>query len=346
MSGYEPEVVVYGTGAIGATVGAWLLAAEIPTVFVARPDAARRLNEQGLKVYPQEGRVHTPAIPVVAVSNVSERSETPIIVLAVKNYDLEAAAQDIRTKVRPDIILVALQNGIENQAILPKYFQRVVYGVVLYNAWQDAPNVFGYARRGPILLGMAKHASTADRDRVVGLFSSAFECHAEERIEDAAKSKMLLNLLTTTLAVVGVGLRQVEDYDALGKTVLHVMYEGIQILRKSGVDEVRFELAPSWKKIWALKVLPDLIARQVLRRNLRTLPMTSMAQDAYQKRRHATELESLNGYFVKLAESIGFKAPYNSALYQIMKEWLAQSEIRPLHERDLWTRLRATASSK
>jgi ketopantoate reductase len=66
---------------------------------------------------------------------------------------------------------------------------------------------------------------------------------------------------------------------------------------------------------------------------------TGMGQDVYLAKRGATELESLNGHFLRLAEVIGFDARYNRALYDITKDWLAQPEIRPMHERELWAKL-------
>ena len=73
---------------------------------------------------------------------------------------------------------------------------------------------------------------------------------------------------------------------------------------------------------------------------MKDMHITSMGQDVYLTNRGATELESLNGYFVRLAESIGCDARYNKALYKITKDWLAQPGKRPMHERELWARLR------
>jgi 2-dehydropantoate 2-reductase len=262
-------------------------------------------------------------------------------VLAVKNYDLEAAARDIRAKVPGEPTVIALQNGVENQAILPKYFAHVVYGVVRYNAWRDAANEFGYERRGPILFGVIDPSLVADRDRAVRFLSAAFECRAEERIADAARCKMVLNLTNSISALVGFGLREIEDYDAFSRSVSRVMYEGMQILRKAGVREVPLDRGATWRNIKAARFLPGFITSRILRNGMKDMHITSMGQDVYLAKRGATELESLNGYFVRLAESVGFDARYNKALYRITKQWLAQPEVRPMHERELWTKLQA-----
>jgi ketopantoate reductase len=119
------------------------------------------------------------------------------------------------------------------------------------------------------------------------------------------------------------------------------MYEGMQILRKAGVREVSLDRGATWRNITAARMLPGCITSRILRNGMKDMHITSMGQDVYLAKRGATELESLNGYFVRLAESVGFDARYNKALYGITKQWLAQPEVRPMHERELWTKLQA-----
>ena len=178
MSTAQPSVVVCGAGAIGATVGGWLVEAGVPVTFVARPDTADRLNRDGLRLYAHRHREERQPIKVHAVSDAAAIEHCDWLVLAVKNYDLEVAARGLRARLQGDPTVIALQNGVENQAILPKFFSRVVYGVIRYNAWRDSANEFGYERRGPIFLGVTDPALTVDRDRAVRLFSAACRCRA------------------------------------------------------------------------------------------------------------------------------------------------------------------------
>jgi 2-dehydropantoate 2-reductase len=60
-------------------------------------------------------------------------------VLAVKNYSLEAVARQVKDELGDRPIVVSMANGIDNQRILPKFFTKVIYCVVGYNARRDAP---------------------------------------------------------------------------------------------------------------------------------------------------------------------------------------------------------------
>jgi len=337
----SPHIVVYGAGAIGATVGGWLTEVGRNVTFVERAESARLLREQGLRVYLLDRKEASGAMPVNAVSDLAECSPAEIVVIAVKNYDLEAAARDIKAKMQCEPVIVALQNGLDHQAILPKYFAKVVYGVVCYNAWRDAANVFGYQHKGPIYFGVLDAADTVERDRVVSLFASAFPCRTEERIVDAAKCKMVVNLVNSISALVGLGVRKIDSVEPFKLATAHVLYEGMQILQKAGVREVRLEHMVNWRTIKAGMALPGFLTTLIFKKNISTMRISSMAQDVYVLGNKHTELESLNGYFLKLARSVGFDAKYNRALYQIAKESFAKPDCKPMDAGELWARLQA-----
>jgi hypothetical protein len=55
-----------------------------------------------------------------------------------------------------------------------------------------------------------------------------------------------------------------------------------------------------------------------------------MAQDVIQRKNSQSELESINGYFVGLAEKVGVYAPYNKAIYELCRREFARPSFHPL----------------
>ena len=50
-----------------------------------------------------------------------------------------------------------------------------------------------------------------------------------------------------------------------------------------------------------------------------------------------SELESINGYFLRLAERHGVKAPFSRAVYELCKQrFNAASGFEPMDIRDVW----------
>jgi 2-dehydropantoate 2-reductase len=53
-------------------------------------------------------------VPVRATDDPSEVGPVDLILFCVKTYDTDAAAESVRPLVRPDTVLLSLQNGIDD----------------------------------------------------------------------------------------------------------------------------------------------------------------------------------------------------------------------------------------
>ena len=54
-------------------------------------------------------------LPVEASDNPSDVGPVDLVLFCVKTYDIDAAAENIRPLIRPDAMLLPLQNGIDNE---------------------------------------------------------------------------------------------------------------------------------------------------------------------------------------------------------------------------------------
>jgi 2-dehydropantoate 2-reductase len=335
------RIAVYGSGAVGGCIGGWLVEAGHDVTFIGRPATVAALDSCGLTLGGSRGGDPARTLSVRAAVEAASLPPPDLVLLGVKNFALEQACAEILAAWGNRPTVLGLQNGLDNQSILPRHFARPIFGIVCFNAWRDSPAVFGYQRRGPVVLGVLDRLLVAERDRVQRLLEPVLACQGEERIADAARCKMLINLANSVMTLVGQGVRPIEDVGALRRCVSSVLYEGMQVLRSAGVREVRLPHAPGWTAIRLATHLPAFMADPVFARNLAKVRMTSMGQDVYLAGRSETELDSLNGWFVNEARRLGFPAPRNEALYATMQQWLQQPEPRPLHERELWGLLQA-----
>ena len=67
--------------------------------------------------------------------------------------------------------------------------------------------------------------------------------------------------------------------------------------------------------------------------------LSSMAQDILQRGGAHSELESLNGYFIKLADEKNLSVPYNRAIYDLCKEEFSKPGFKPMDVKDVWARV-------
>jgi 2-dehydropantoate 2-reductase len=136
----EPKILFIGPGAIGGSVAAWV-AENYPATFVIGHGATpAALRQNGLTTY----RFDAPGVtrrtvrPTI-VDHPGAVADAAIVVLAVKNYSLEAVAQQVKDEIGDRPIVVSIANGIDNQRILPKLFSKVIYGIASYNARREVP---------------------------------------------------------------------------------------------------------------------------------------------------------------------------------------------------------------
>jgi 2-dehydropantoate 2-reductase len=332
------DIVIYGAGSVGSSVGGWL-APHCPNLaLLARGEHAAAMKQKGLTVFMKKDEKRPAPIPVHIIPDLSERPNVDIVIIAVKNYSLEPVAKDIRKKIKGEPLIVALQNGLDNQEILPQYFKRVIYSVICYNSWREAPGVVGANLNGPILLGTPDNDPTLAKDleEVREIFSRGFDTRITEDLKSAALSKMIVNLTNSVLTLVGHGSRQIRSIRALKRIMFGIMIEGAAIARQAGFREAALPGLPSWKAIRLASRLPEFISDLKFKKTIDGVAINSMGQDVLVFHRSATELETLNGYFIGLADTLKKAAPYNRTIYDLCKKKFAETPFVPMDETAVW----------
>ncbi len=331
----NPNVLVFGAGPVGATVGGWL-AQRYPNVWLLDvPAVADKLRADGLILYLGGDKEHADTIKVQAVTDVSQAPPPDVLIIAVKTYSLDKVGALLKEKLGDAPLVIALQNGVDNQTILPKYFSKVVYGVVSYNAWIDSPGVVGYQKRGPLVLGTPDGKLAAEARWASTLLSRGVETIVAENFQDAAYSKMVINLTNSLQALIGHPLRPIGDRALFQRLLTNLVWEGVQIVRAAGHHECRLGGMPSWKLMWAAANLPAFLTRGAFEANVKKMVISSMAQDVLQRGGADSELETLNGHFIRLADDKKLKVPYNRAVYGLCKERFGKG-LEPMGVEEVW----------
>jgi 2-dehydropantoate 2-reductase len=336
------KIVIIGAVAIGGCFGGWLSEKYDDVYLLDQGPVAETLKTKGLSLYWQEDK--TPKkIPVRVIDSLSDVQDIDIIAIAVKNYSLDAVAKMIKNTVPGEPLIVALQNGVENQTILPKYFKRVVYTIIEFNAWFDEPGVIGYQNKGPFVFGVLDSQSQDDLKTVCDYVGKAVESISTDRIRDAAYCKMVINLTNSFTTLVGFKYREISSMPLFKRILSNSMYEGIKIIKAMGVKEFHVGHMPSWGKIKASATLPDFITNGIFQKNLKKMVLSSMAQDIIQRKSSTSELDSLLGHFVELADRYKVSAPYNKAVYELCKREFAKPDFKPLTEEQVWAAIEKSA---
>ena len=335
MSKKEYNMVIFGAGAIGSSIGAWLYPQYDKVCFLDRKEIAVELREKGLSIYlnGEKDKIKTIHIPVI--EDLSERPDTDVVILATKNYSLDAVSQEIKSKLG-DPIIVALQNGVENQKILPKYFSKIIYGTICWNAWKDSPSVVGFSswqkpverkeKTGTLYLGTVGEPNEELHlimENIAEIFNRGFDARISDDFQNTIHTKMVTNLGNCVLTLVGHKFREISSMKTLAKITTNVLNEGVQILKAAGYKEFPMDGITSWGLVSLGAKLPAAISKFIFQAKVKHYPMNSMQQDILLHKGTQSELDYFNGYFLKLAEKVGVKAPYNRSVYDVCKKEFA-----------------------
>lgn len=288
------RIVVVGAGGVGAVLGAHLAQSEHRVAFVARGATLRALRSGGLRVLRPQGelRVERP-----------EASDAPAalgaadaVFLCTKLYDLEEAARACRPLVRPDTLVVTLQNGVEADEIAARALGRgrVLAGLVYTTSAIQAP---GVVRQSSELFRLAFGA----REGESGAAARALEAACRAAGLDATLVEDVVPRLWAKL----VFLASVGALTCLGRLRLGTLRasEGARALLVDAMREVVAVAAAE-----GVALVPDVVESAL--RLLDSLPpevSSSMHADLVAGRR--LEVDHLSGAVVRRGARHGVATP-------------------------------------
>jgi 2-dehydropantoate 2-reductase len=105
------RIAVVGAGGIGGPYGASLAKAGADVTFVARGAHLAAIRASGLRIEGDRGETHIR--PAQATDDIAGIGTVDIVLCCVKLWDLEAVAEQIRAIIRPQTVVIPLQNGVD-----------------------------------------------------------------------------------------------------------------------------------------------------------------------------------------------------------------------------------------
>lgn len=147
----EP-IVIWGAGAMGGSIGAWLARANYSVLFVDADRAhCAAIAENGLRI---TGPVDEFTVDVGCLLPEQVEPELHAVFLAVKAHHTEAAMGQIAPLLADDGFVVSVQNGL-NERVIARYVgeERTVGCFVNFGADVMEPGVIKRGNRGAVVVG-------------------------------------------------------------------------------------------------------------------------------------------------------------------------------------------------
>ena len=177
MTSASESIAVVGAGAVGSYYGGLLARAGQRVTLIGREAHVRAIATQGLRLR-RDGREESIAVP--ATTALDAVCEASLVLVAVKSADTVSLAPELARRLRPDALVLSLQNGVENTVVLAQALTQAIVPAVVYVAVSmPEPGLVLYAGGGELVIGARDAAAAADAAvqarlaGVVGLFGAA-----------------------------------------------------------------------------------------------------------------------------------------------------------------------------
>jgi 2-dehydropantoate 2-reductase len=296
-----PRIAVVGAGAVGGYFGGMFARAGAPVVFVGRRHFAEAVKSNGLILDKSEGRER---IRARATTEMSAIRDCSLILFCVKANDTSDTAKQMAPFLRPDAMVVCLQNGVDNADRVRAATNVLAIPAAVYVAVSvpEAARVKHLAR-GDLIIGPPSETTT----EIANVFERAgIQCLVSENIEGELWVKLLRNCALNAISALGQMRYGQIAQDADAKRLMEqIVDEVLAVARAAGV------------------VLPGINNRKSGMAAAMELAMqmadalSSTAQDL--NRGRPTEIEALNGYIACRGTELGVPVAVNHALFTLVK---------------------------
>ncbi len=323
------DILFVGAGAVGGPIAAWLAEAGHRVRVVARGATADALEKSGIAWYTADSPSKPHVARVEVVRDLATASRPELVIVGVKTAALEGCLKELRARFDDRLLVVGLQNGIEVLRILPAIFPRSALAIVHFNAWPDAPGLYGVQKRGPLLVVPMPTTSDEETRFVADTLADATTASRARKARDAVLCKMVVNLAGSLQTLLALHTRPPDDLDALQWLLSSMMAEGVRTLKAAGVSEVKVPGTPPWLVMELAATLPRPLVRPLFAAILRKMKKSSLAQDV-ERGVTDTELDAIHGELVRLAETHGVEVPVMRTVLRLLEPRLSQRPFRPM----------------
>ena len=317
------KCAVWGSGAIGAVVGAGMAAAGEDVLLVdVVPAHVHAMNDSGLVIRTADGEQR---VPVHASLPEGVDGTFDLVFLAVKSQYTQDALNAVEPHLHAGSAVVSLQNGVNEPHIARRIgAERTIGCLVDFSADYHEPGLIARGRMGNLFVGELDGRATPRIEEVRRLLALSTPSHACANIMGYVWAKMCKGTIDATTALVDENALEVRFNRTYHPVRAQLVREAIEVAAAEGVQVAAFahfnpapfvDRSPAGRDA-AFHVL-DEIARGQAEGN--TKIRTGYWRDIVVRKRK-TEIDYITGEIVRCGERHGIPTPLNRLQLKMFEE--------------------------
>ena len=297
------NILIYGIGGVGGYFGGKLAQTGHNVTFIARGAHLEAIKKNGLQVKSVNGDFT--AKPDLATDNLSEIPEPDLVILGVKSWQVSASAKALQPYLKPESVILPLQNGADNieklLKIVPK--NQVLGGLCRIISYVQEPGVIEHPAFEPsVIFGEIDNSKS---ERVLAIKKVFDEAGFTNKIADDIQAEIWKKFLfICTISGLGgltrVPIGKIRESEYLYKVMQDTANEILAVAKAKGINISETDVENTFKGI----------------NNQNPETTASTQRDIMEGK--PSELENFNGYIVKQGLELGIPTPANKMIYECL----------------------------
>jgi 2-dehydropantoate 2-reductase len=312
------RIAVIGAGAIGCLVGGYLKKSGEEVTLIGRGSVVESIQEKGLSISGVRGNFLVPISISESLNYIPE-----LVILATKTQDIDSALKNNLDLLSNSLILTT-QNGVQADNLVAKYFlrEKIISSIVMFGATSLEPGKVVQNFEGSWVLGNFFDSRPTESLLLLSLvLNKAFPIVISEDMQGMKYLKIFVNANNCLAAILGKSMQEVFSDLTISRISIAIWKEGFEIIDKIGINLVSLPGFPV-QNLTKFTSLPSEVAAQVFSEMMQHLSKDPLYGSILQSimRGKLSEIDYINGEFVRLAEENNLQAPLNKILVDMVHQ--------------------------
>jgi 2-dehydropantoate 2-reductase len=311
------KIAVIGAGAIGNLVAGYLKLKGQDVSLIGRGDSIAIIKEKGLEI---SGIRNNFNISIETSDRLSQNED--LVILATKTQDVEEAVKE-NLGFLEGASLLTTQNGVFADYIVSKYIpkENIISSIVMFGATYLEPGKVVHNFEGSWVLGSIFANNDGKIGNISEVLNKIFPTVTASNIMGMKYLKIFVNANNCIAAILGKSMQEsFADVD-ISRISMAIWKEGLDIVSRSGIGLVSLPDFPL-ERLIKLTAMPIEEAARIfsgIMVNLSKEPLYGSILQSI-KRGKPSEIDYINGEFLRLARDNNLSAPLNKKLIKMVHD--------------------------
>lgn len=314
------KIGVVGAGAVGGVIGAMLAEKGYDVEIAKRYNSTITLdNYTAIEITGLFGNRNTLVKSVNGVTNFTSKKD--IIFILTKAYDAPKVAEQCLNYLTPNGIIISSQNVMNIENMVKVVGQDKLFGLIVnWSANKVNKAKIEVVKTGNMIIGSFDDKSDAYLAVIQRILSNVAPTEISRNIVGEIWCRTIINSCISSVgALTGVNLGKFMLMPGTHKLFTNIIKEAMQLANAIKVKVKNYGSLDYYQFVkpgLRSYIMREKIFRHMRKQNSRFVSSCQRAIENNKK----SEIDYLNGYFVKLASKLGMTVPTNKRVYDMVLE--------------------------